>query len=181
MRIRTIGLLVLVFASGRVDAVCWRPGPEGTVLLRGQVLDCRSALPELEAALEPGRDSYEERATFYRNSVLSHNKNLTRPYEEHVAARLSRVQGVIVTFLADGRALISVDAKSPAAWEEYAERRELFLRLDGSSCDRLPAPPPTVLAEDYVCCDVMPSGDDSCMLGLRAFEQPEKSLLEKVR
>jgi len=182
MRKTMLGLLFLVFAvSGSADAICIGTGPEVTVLLRGEVLDCRSALPELEAALELGRDSYEDSAAFYRNSPLSHIKNITKPYDEHVAFHLSRVQGVIITFAVGSRALIPVDAKEApaAAWEDHSERRELFLHVGGSSCDLLPDPLPTVLVQEKVCCDT-PS-QDTCKLKLTPVQVPETSLLEKVR
>lgn len=181
MRTGAIGLLLLVFAaSDKAAAIC--TGPDVTVLLRGAVLDCRSALPEIEAELETRRHDYEERAAYYRNSPLAHVKNVTRPYDEHLQEHLRSVQGVIVTFLVDGRALIPKDAKSQSVpWEDHSERRELFLLVGGSSCDLLSDSSPTVLVDEAVCCDVIPSSQNSCMLELRQVKAPEASLLEKVR
>ena len=181
MRIKPLGLLLLFFAlSGRADAIC-TGGTPGTVLLRGEVLDCRSALPELEAVLEKDRDAYEERAAWYRTTPLAHLKRLTQPYDEHVAFHLSRVQGVIITFAVGSRAVIPVDAKETpsAAWKDHTERRELYLELGGSSCDLLPDPLPTVLVQEYVCCDT-PSRD-TCKLELQPVQLPGASLLEQVR
>ncbi len=184
MRIRPLGLLLLAFAaSGRADAICASTGAEVTVLLRGAVLDCRSALPEIEAELEKQRGDYEERAAYYRNSPLSHVKNVTRPYDEHLVSHLSHVKGVIITFLIDGRALIPESAKeSPAAdWEDHSERRELFLQVGGNSCNLLPDPPPTVLVQESECCDMDPPSQDSCKLGLQPALFPDESLLQQVR
>jgi hypothetical protein len=181
MRMRALALLLLAFAvSGSAEAVC-TGGFSGTVLLHGTLLDCRSALPELEAVLEKDRDSYENMAAFYRTTVLSHMENLTKPYDEHVAFHLSRVQGVIVTFAVDSRALIPADAKEtpPATWEDYSERREIFLQLGGSSCDLLPDPLPTVLLQESICCDTPTR--DSCKLGLMAALLPEAKHLEQIR
>ena len=94
------------------------------------------------AAHDQWRDSLRNLPNFDSLWVL-------RPYDEKVAAHLAAVKGVIVTFATDG-----------------GEPRELFLEVGGSSCDRLPDPAPTQLVPNPACCDVVPSSDDSCMLGL---------------
>ena len=175
---RILGLLLLAFsATGRADAICTGGAP-GTVLLRGTVLDCRSAAPELEAALEPHREAHERWREGYRSLPNFDSLYILRPYSEKVASRLERVNGVIVTFAVDGHARIPGEP----VWQDLdrPERRELFLRV-GASCDRLPEPLPTVLAVDSVCCDVMPSSDDSCMLGMKPASLPEPSLLGQIR
>lgn len=165
--------------------MCTRVGPEVTVLLRGTVVDCRSALPEMEAALEKHRESHEQWAQPLRDT-LPNSDQLTplEPYEKKASDRLSRVKGVIVTFEADSMARIPADAKErpAAAWEDHSERREIFLQVGGSSCDQLPSSAePTVIAQEEVCCDVIPPSEDSCLLELQPFKPAEASLLEQVR
>jgi hypothetical protein len=184
MRTGALGLLVLALAaSARLDAMCARVGPESTVLLRGTVVECRSALPELEAAIEKHREAYEERRESFRSLPNFDSLTALQPYDEQVASRLSRVQGVIVTFEIDDVARIPVESReSPAAsWEDSSGRWELFLEVGGSSCDRLPDPAPTVLVQGFHCCDVVPSSDDSCLLDLQPASLPEASLLEQAR
>lgn len=149
MRTRAIGLLFLAFAlAGRADAICVGP-KDPAPPLRGTVADCRSALPELEAALEKHREAFEESRESFRNLPNFDSLWIFRPYDEQIAHRLSRVQGVIVTFRTEG-----------------AEPAELFLEVGGSSCDLIAEPAPTQLVLDPACCDVTPPSDDSCMLGL---------------
>lgn len=190
MTTRPLVLLPLLLAfvtSGRTDAVCTRAEPYVTTVLHGSVVACRSALPEIKAALEPHRESHERWAQPLRDKLPNGGTLfILRPYDEHVSFRLNRVAGVILTFKVDGRALYPTDfdtGSEEPRWQALAqpEQRELYLLRNGSSCERLPDPQPTVVILESVCCDVTPSTDDSCLLGLTPAFVPLEGLLQALR
>ena len=148
-----------------------------TVLLRGEVLDCRSALPQIEAMLERHRESHERWAEPLRRVLENADRIASlQPYEERLASRLDRVQGVIITFQVDRQALVPLGGTPEALeeyWEERSEQRELYLHIGGSSFDLLSDSSPTLLVQESVCCDTDPPSADSCAVGLPPVSVPK--------
>jgi hypothetical protein len=141
--------------------------------MRGSVLDCRSALPEIEAALEKQRETHEQWAEPLRHVFENADRIFVlKPYDELIAHHLSRVQGVIITFQVDRQALVPLGGTPEEHWEERSEQRELYLQVGGSSCDLLSDSSPTLLVQESVCCDTDPPSADSCKLGLPRVSVP---------
>lgn len=126
--------------------------------------------------LEKHRESHERWAQPLR-AALDNADRITslRPYDELIASRLDRVQGVIITFQVDSRALVPSGGTPEAPeeyWEDHSEQRELYLHLGGSSCDLLSDSSPTLLVQEPVCCDTDPPSADSCAVGLPPVSVP---------
>ena len=180
-------LLALGFAPAGAHAVCASaPDDPGPLLLRGTILSCQSAVPEIEERLERGREAHEARVQPLRDRIPNWERMWAlRPFDEKVAGRLARVRGVIVTFALEGL-MAQSDAEKGAedgtapVWKAPVIRQsEYFLHIGGSSCDLLTDPAPTVIVEDDVCCDT--DSLDSCLLDLHSASLPPDSLLEALR
>jgi hypothetical protein len=137
---------------------------------------CRSALPEIEASLNAQREAHERWAQPMRDRLPDSDRLwMLQPYDTTVADHLARVKGVIVTFEIESKLTLpagkgaSQNSSAPA-WKALpqTERRTFFLDIGGSSCDLLPGTGPIVIAPRFVCCDVIPSSEDSCTLELPA-------------
>jgi hypothetical protein len=180
MKLKTFALLLLVgLAPVGGHAICTSsPGYAGPLLLRGTILSCRSAVPEIEERLERGREAHEAWAQPLRDKLPNGDRLwVLRPYDEKVANRLARVRGVIVTFaieslMSQSDAERSANDGTAPVWKAPAVTRPLdyFLHIGGSSCDLLTDPAPTVIVEDNVCCDT--DSQDSCLLDLRSASLP---------
>lgn len=182
-----VALAVLAPSAARPICIS-AEGAGGPVLLRGSVVDCRSALPEIEASLNAQREAHERWAQPLRDRLPNADRlGMLQPYDKIVASYLAHVKGVIVTFEIESKLTLpaggnAAQNSSAAVWMALpqTERRTFFLEVGGSSCDLLGEPWPTVIAPSSVCCDVVPPSRDSCMLELPAASLPPGSLLKAV-
>lgn len=104
---------------------------------------------------------------------------MLQPYDKIVADHLAHVKGVIVTFEIESKLALPADTSASQnseapAWKVFPhpEQWTFFLDVGGSSCDLLPGTGSIVIAPKFVCCDVNPPSEDSCMLGLPAASLP---------
>jgi len=138
---------------------------------------CRSALPEIEASLNSQREAHERWAQPLRDRLPNADRLwMLQPYDTIVADHLAGVKGVIVTFEIESKLTLQAATQNSSAstWKALpqTERRTFFLDIGGSSCDLLGEPGPIVIAPKFVCCDINPPSQDSCMLELPAASLP---------
>ena len=179
MRTKLVAAAVLIATTRGAGAICTAAADAPkTLALRGSIVSCRSAVPDITAALEASRESHEAWAQPLRDHLENADRLwILRPYDEIVADHLAHIEAVIVTFAIEDRLEIQPARHSPA-WiaADGTTTEEFLLNVDSSSCDRAPIGPTIEIVPEFECCD--PGSTDSCRLHLQAasLSRPKRSI-----